>query len=214
MLRKGLFSLAVAVAGIFYGSAAQAGLYIESNTINFVAGSPLTFDFSGSPQFSSLTNDDYLVKIQMDALFTPGSGQTTKLNTVGELRLTGSSGGFDVAVNPGLAINADVKKASSFPTTLASASNSSSSGLGFSDPVLNKLLASGGVINGSLLLDSSSAWNDFFAQGGDLDLTLKMWFERETDGNNTVPEPASLLVWGSVLGAGAWVRRRRAAKKA
>lgn len=209
MIRKTLFAIALALP-LACGVAKADSLALSSSTIeDWSAGSPLSFDFTGDANWPLLNSNHILTEIELVATFTPGASQSKTYILNGKMEVEGiDTFGMTTSVQPGLNISAFVTPATpAFPDTIATPDNDNSSGLSFSDLVVNALLTNGGILNGTLFADLQTDWTAFFAAGGTVDLMLNTLYIEGTP--SETPEPASLLLWGGVAGVGLAVRRWR-----
>lgn len=204
MLKTKLWRLAFGLALAIATASARADFSVASNHISFTPGVPFTFNFGSG---TGVGADHQLLALSLYAEFTPGALQTTTMNVDADLQLLGYDGSSNVTVNPHLSIDTSVlADIGASPTSVVSLM-ASSSGLSYSDLIVGAIIQNSGSITGMLSTSNVAAWNDFFANGGTA--SLSMVYSFSGDPHNTVPEPASLLLWGSVLAGGAFVRRRR-----
>lgn len=209
MVRRTLLAVSVALAAALTTSNASAAEFWSGSSTIASVDQIFSFDFNSS-DFGSLGKNDLLVGVGVDWNVKPGAGSTGSTKLIGDVLVSGQPTGV------GLQIDLDQSKGLAH----ASANNFASTGLVYSAPVLTELFDSGKKLNGQLgiLLTNASAFVDFFNAGGSIDGKLQLQIiPREAGtggGGSPVPEPASLLVWAAVGGAGLLMRRRLANRKA
>ena len=164
------------------------------------AGSSVFFDVTGDPDFATLNLTDVLIKIRVDWLLTPGGAQTIPVNLIGSLYLDGYS-------HPELDLDATVGPGG---TVYAHSEFYAENGLTYTQHIVDSLLSDGspGVISGTLY-DGNGTLNSFIGDGGTVQGFLTLTFIEQPGGSSEVPEPASLLVWSGLAGAGLVYRRRQ-----
>ena len=143
--------------------------------------------------------------------FSPPKGASGLLDLGGTLSLGG--------INSGLNFSQTINMADPTGNVIFSQNNGGPGGLSFQTQLAQQLIANNGIFYGNIIPNpgTTSAWEQYFASGGTLTnyLFVQLTLNQPND-LNQAPEPAALLVWGSVgvLGfmAHRWNRRRKAAK--
>jgi hypothetical protein len=217
MLRKAPFGLASTLAVLLVAGSLQAAS-ITSNTISFSdKATPLNFDFSADAGLASIKPNSVLVGIESYWTFTPGAGQTGNMDLLANLYSPSFASGVSTGV--GFATTLDMAGGSQ----TAQSTYYSQTGLNFSSTVLGSLLAGANGILPTELVGGGAGFTNldtFFANGGTAQGYIKLVTVDPAgpgdpggggDPPPTVPEPASMLVWGAVA-AGVLARRRLLAK--
>ena len=219
MLRTRLFGLCLAVSSLLIAGAARADFTIVSNpsTISSPGGS---FDFNFNGQQNGVLPQHNLIGIRVDYKFNmPTIPGQSSMDLVSNLLIPGVDGtdyklGFDINAN----------LADSSTTSFSDRGTTSPSGFIFSE-VIKGYLVPGGHITGVLqasgvALENLSKYFGFFPpesgtpEGfapGTIEAFMTLRFTGERGDN--VPEPASMLIWGALTGAGVVMRRRFGAAK-
>jgi hypothetical protein len=215
MARNALAAMAT-VAAILAAAPATAAT-IESNRISFNdKAATLVFDFSGDAQYPLVKSNSLLIGIESYWTLTPGAGQTGSLDLLAQLQaftppIDVGSVGVDTRV--GFSTTVDL----SAGPQQAQSTYTAETGLTFSADVIGKLLNGEGKLTTQLFASGTGFSNldNFFTNGGTISGFARL-ITKERPGNpggggeNPVPEPASMLVWGAVA-AGVALRRKQAA---
>ena len=209
-------SLAAALGGLLVAAVAQAGPIFSGPSTTNTLGGTLVFDLLAGGDLASMADlsanpSDYNIQVISSVWsFAPPKGATGFLDLGGTLAL----GGVDAGLNFAQTINmADVTG-----NVIFSQNNGGPSGLPFQYQLAQQLIANNGKFYGNIIPNpgTTSAWDAYFATGGTLTQYLFVQLTLKPNDLNQAPEPAALLVWGSVGAIGfmahRWNRRRKAAK--
>ena len=206
--------LTLAASGLLLSVVAQAGPIFTGPATSSSVGQSLSFNLIGGGgglnAFSDLPvnpNDYVLQVISTVWSFDPPPGVTGFLDLGGTLEIGG--------VDSGLTFAETIDMSDETGNVVFSNNIGGASGLPFQTQLATQLLANGGSLTGRVVPTpgTESDWNTFFASGSTL--TNYVFFELTFRDTNVIPEPAAVLIWGSVgvLGFAAhqWRRRRKAA---
>jgi hypothetical protein len=208
MLRKTLFAFALAVCSVF-GNNAYATVMIESSEFTMTSiANTIVYDFNSDPNLAFVTPTSKLIGIEGIYTFFPPAGQSGLQTLRSKLFIMDDVGvGFDVIVNM-----EDMDGTPSYATNYAL------KGLAFSATVLGELFADpDGVVNAALggIATDLAQVEAFLASGGTIVTQLRLITnDAPGGGGGEIPEPASLLLWGAIGGAGFLARRRLLSKPA